>query len=38
MNNNVQQRVIKAIAEVTERKENEIRLEAPCVMILISTR
>jgi acyl carrier protein len=28
MNNDVQQRVIKAIAEVLERKEEEIRLDA----------
>ena len=28
MNDDVQQRVIKAIAEVLERKENEIRLDA----------
>jgi len=28
MNNDVQQRVLKAIAEVLERKETEIRLDA----------
>ena len=28
MNNDVQQRVLKAIAEVLERKEEEIRLDA----------
>ncbi len=28
MNNDVQQRVLKAIAEVLERKEEDIRLEA----------
>jgi acyl carrier protein len=28
MNDDVQQRVLKAIAEVLERKENEIRLDA----------
>ena len=28
MNNDVQQRVLKAIAEVMERNENEIRLDA----------
>ena len=28
MSNDVQQRVVKAIAEVLERKEDEIRLEA----------